>query len=382
MADSDVVVVPIDSRAGLDAFIQLPKRLYAGNRGYVPPLDLERREALLADKNPLFNHVEAQFFLARRGSRVVGRISAQVNRAHLDHHSDATGHFGNLAAEDDPAVFAALLSAAEAWLRGKGMKRALGPLSMTINEEAGLLVEGFDRPAMLMMPWDPPYAARRLEDQGYARAKDLVSYSYDVSASRETKGARLLQHGGMSARVKVRSANMKLFHAEFRTLASIFNDAWADNWGFVPLGEAEIDHIAVVLRPVIAPEFLVFVEVDDEAVGFVLALTNLLEASSDLGGKLGFFGLTRLLWRIKIKGVSSMRVPLMGVRRKYRNHPLLGAGLAMLAIERLRETGKRLGKSTAELGPVLEDNKVTHAIVRAVGAVPSRRHRLFAKALS
>jgi hypothetical protein len=382
MAVSDVVVSAVEQRSDLNEFIQLPKRLYAGNRGYVPPLDLEQREALSADKNPIFGHVEARFFLARRGGRVVGRISAQVNRAHLEYHPDATGHFGFLAAEDDPAVFAALFSAAETWLRGFALTRAVGPLSLTMHEEVGVLVEGFDRPPMLMLPWDPPYAGARIEACGYGKLKDLTSYAYDVETAPPIDGQRLLKHAGVTERVKVRAANMKMFPAEFRTLASIYNDAWADSLGFVPWGEAEIDHLAKVLRPLIQPEFLVFVEVDDEAVAFILALTNLSEATVDLGGKLNFWTLTKLLYRLKIGGVASLRVPLIGVRRHYHAHPLLGGGLAMMAIERLRDTGRRLGKRTAELGWVAEDNKAAHRLIRKLGGTPSRTHRLYAKALA
>ena len=381
MASSDIVVSPVATKADLNAFIALPKRLYAGHKGYTPHLDVERREAFTPGKNPLFHHVEVRFFLARRGKKVVGRITAQVDNAHLERYADATGHFGCLAAEDDPAIFAALFAAAEAWLREKGMKRVTGPFSLSVNEEVGLLIHGFDARPMLMVPYDPPYAGGRVEACGYAKAKDVFSYDYDVQNAPETIGAKLMARAGMAGRVKVRTANMKMFDAEVRTLVSIFNDAWSDNWGFVPFTQAEIDHASKAFGPVIVPELAVFVEVDDEAVAFIVALTNLNEAIVDFDGKLGPWKLVKLLMRMKLLGVGSTRVPLMGVRKKYRNHPLMGAGLAMMAIDQLRQNGKRLGKTTAELGWILEDNKATNNIIRSVGGVHYKTHRIYEKSL-
>jgi len=381
MVASDIVVTPVDGKADLKAFIQLPVRLFSGHKGYIPHLNTERQEAFSPQKNPLFKHVDVQFFLARRAGKVVGRISAQIDHASLERYKDDTGHFGCLVAEDDPAIFAVLFKAAEDWLRAKGMKRATGPFSLSVNEEVGLLVEGFDSPSILMVPYDPPYAGPRVEASGYAKLKDVFSYNYDVQNAPETIGKKLMARAGMAERVKVRTANMKMFDAEVRTLVNIFNDAWSDNWGFVPFTQAEIDHAAKAFGPVIVPELAVFVEVDDEAVAFIVALANLNEAIADFGGRLGPINLLKLLWRLKVAGPESTRVPLMGVRKKYRNHPLMGAGLAMMAIDQLRQNGKRLGKRTAELGWILEDNKATNNIIRSVGGVHYKTHRIYEKAL-
>jgi hypothetical protein len=381
MANSDIVVTPVEGKGDLKAFIQLPVRLFARHKGYTPHLNVERQEAFSPKKNPLFQHVEVQLFLARRAGRVVGRISAQVDRAYLERYTDDTGHFGSLVAEDDPAIFSALFAAAESWLRQKGMKRSTGPFSLSVNEEVGLLVSGFDSTPMLMVPYDPPYSGARVEANGYAKIKDLFSYNYDVQNAPETIGKKLMARAGMAERVKVRSANMKMFDAEVRTIVGIFNDAWSDNWGFVPFTQAEIDHAAKAFGPVIVPELCIFVEVDDEAVAFIVALTNLNEAIEDFRGRLGPLNLMKLMWRLKISGVDSTRVPLMGVKKKYRNHPMMGAGLAMMAIDQLRQNGKRLGKKTAELGWILEDNKATNNIIRSVGGVHYKTHRIYEKAL-
>jgi hypothetical protein len=381
MAAPDIVVTPVDGKSDLKAFIQLPVRLFRGHKGYIPHLNTERHEAFSPKKNPLFKHVEVQFFLARRGGKVVGRITAQIDRAYLERYQDSTGHFGCLVAEDDPAIFAALFKAAEDWVRAKGMTRITGPFSLSVNEEVGLLVDGFDSPSILMVPYDPPYSGPRVEASGYAKIKDVFSYNYDVQNAPETIGKKLMARAGMAGRVKVRQANMKMFDAEVRTVVGIFNDAWSDNWGFVPFTQAEIDHASKAFGPVIVPELCIFVEVDDEAVAFIIALANLNEAIADFNGRLNPINLLKLLWRLKVAGPESTRVPLMGVKKKFRNHPLMGAGLAMMAIDQLRQNGKRLGKKTAELGWILEDNKATNNIIRSVGGVLYKTHRIYEKAL-
>jgi hypothetical protein len=233
-----------------------------------------------------------------------------------------------------------------------------------------------------MVPYDPPYSGPRVEASGYAKIKDVFSYNYDVQNAPETIGKKLMARAGVTeGRIKVRTANMKMFDAEVRTIVGIFNDAWSDNWGFVPFTQAEIDHAAKAFGPVIVPELAVFVEVDDEAVAFIVALANLNEAIADFNGRLNPINLVKLLWRLKVAGPESTRVPLMGVKKKYRNHPLMGAGLAMMAIDQLRQNGKRLGKKTAELGWILEDNKATNNIIRSVGGVHYKTHRIYEKAL-
>ena len=382
MAASDIVVSPVETKADMKAFIALPVRLYAGHKGYIAPLNVERQDAFSPKKNPLFEHVEARFFLARRNGQVVGRISAQTDRLYLERYPDRSGHFGSLVAEDDPAIFGALFKAAEDWLRQKGMQRATGPYNLTINEECGLLIWGNDSRSVILTPYDPPWSQRHVEASGYAKIKDIFSYDYDVQNAPQTIGAKLIARAGMAGRVKVRTLNTKMFDAEIRTLINIFNDAWSDNWGFVPFTQKEIDHASKAFRPVIHPELVVFVEVDDEAVAFIVALTNINEAIRDFGGSLNPVTLTKLLWRLKVSGVGSTRVPLMGVKKKFRNHPLMGAGLAMMSIDRLRENGKRLGRTSAELGWILEDNKPTNHIIRAVGGVHYKTLRIYEKALS
>jgi hypothetical protein len=382
MTNDPIRVTPVETARDMRAFIDLPKRLYRGHAGYVPHLDLERRDTFNPAKNPYFRHAEARFWLARRGERVVGRISAQVDRAHLDRYHDEAGFFGCLGAEDDGAVYEALFAAAESWLREKRMTRARGPYTLSINEEVGLLIDGFDSRSMLLVPYHPPYAAARVEARGYAKVKDVVSYDYDVQNAAPTIGRKLIERGGLADRVRVRTVDMKRFDAEVRTLLDIFNDAWSDNWGYVPFTEAEIAVAAKTLKPVVIRDLAIFVDVDGESVAFIVALANLNEALRDLDGRLLPFGWAKLAWRLLVDKPKTARVPLMGVRHKFRNHPLLGAGLAMMAIDALRENGKRLGMKSGELGWILEDNKPTNNIIRSVGGRIYKTHRIYEKALS
>src|SRR6185369_14536350 len=213
MSGSSLQVRPVVGRRDLAAFIDLPKRLYRGQPGYIAPLDLERRESLTA-KNPYFAHAKVQYWLAERRGRVVGRISAQIDQAYLDHYQDHTGHFGCLDAEDDAEAYAALLATAEGWLRNHDMRRVTGPFSLSINEEAGLMIDGFDSRSILLVPWNPPYAQRHVEAQGYAKAKDLLCYDYDVQNSPETTGRKLIERAKVAERVRVRTADMRKFDRE------------------------------------------------------------------------------------------------------------------------------------------------------------------------
>jgi hypothetical protein len=376
-----VNITPVETARDLRAFIDLPKRLYRGHAGYVPHLDMERRDTFNPKKNPYFQHAEARFWLARTGHRVVGRISAQVDRAHLERYRDETGFFGCLDAEDDADVYAGLFAAAESWLREKGMARIRGPLSLSINEEVGLQVEGFDSRPMLLVPYHPPYAGPRVEAQGYGKVRDVWCYDYDVQNAPPTIGRKLIERGGLAGRVKVRTVDMKRFDAEVRTLLDIFNDAWSDNWGYVPFTEAEIAVAAKTLKPVVIRDLAIFVDVDGESVAFIVALANLNEALRGLDGRLLPLGWAKLAWRLLVDKPRTARVPLMGVRHKFRNHPLLGAGLAMMAIDALRENGKRLGMTNAELGWILEDNKPTNNIIRTVGGRRYKTHRIYEKGL-
>jgi hypothetical protein len=375
-----VRIEPVESRRQLETFIRLPNRLYRGWPGYVAPLLMERRDSLRFDKNAYFQHAEGQYWLAWRGARPVGRISAQVDRLYLEKYRNATGHFGMLDAEDDPAVFRALLDTAEAWLRARGMARVLGPFNLSINEECGLLVEGFAATPMLMMGFAPPYAALRVEEAGYRKAKDLIAYDYDVRSTPPIRGEAMLERSSAAHRVRVRPVDMSRYRAELATIMEIFNDAWSENWGSVPFTEAEITHIANNMRPLIRPELIWIAEVDDQPACMIVCLPNLYEAITDLDGRLLPFGWAKLLWRLKMRRPRTGRVLLMGIRTAWRR-TLLGSALILMVLESLRQGLMREGLERIELSWVLEDNLPMRRVIESIGGKVCKTYRIFEKSL-
>jgi hypothetical protein len=319
------------------------------------------------------------FWLARRKGRDIGRISAQIDRLAVAARP-GIGWFGLLAAEDDEAVFAALTATAEAWLAERGMNTVQGPFSLSINEEAGLLVDGFETPPMLLMGHDPAYAGRRLEQQGYAKAKDLIAYLYDIRAELPAS-ARALIERPLPAGVTLRRLDMRRYAAEIAALTEIFNDAWSGNWGFVPLTEEETKHLAKAMRPLIRQDLVWFVEVNGEPAAFGVCLPNLNEAMRDLGGSLLPIGWLKLLWRLKVSGVKTARVPLMGVKRKFASG-LLGSLMPFLIMDALRRNALRLGFREVELSWILEDNLPMRHINEALGGRPYKTYRVYEKALA
>lgn len=373
-----VSIHPVSTPAELERFIRLPMRLNAGDPKYVAPLLMERREALSAKTNPFFAHAEVQMWLAVKDGRDVGRISAQIDEL-SPQTAEGIGHFGMIAAEDDAEVFNALFRTAEAWLRARGRTQALGPLNLSINEEVGLLVEGRDTPPMVMMGHDAAHIGERIEQQGYGRAKDIYAYlctaQDDVPEAIQKRVRRGLPQG-----VALRILDMKRFPAEVGTLTEILNDAWAGNWGFTPTTEAETKQLATAMRPVIDPRLTYFAEIDGETAGFMVLLPNVNEAIADLKGKLLPFGWAKLLWRLKVKGLKTGRVPLMGVRRKFAADRR-GQLLPFLLIDAVAQAARKQGYSHYELSWILEDNLPMRRICEASGAKVYKTYRLYSKAL-
>ena len=376
-----VRIEAVQDGRGLRRFLDLPARLYAGDPHWVPPLLLERKEHLDPAKNPYFKRAEVAYWLASANGRPVGRISAQVNHAHLEHHQDATGHFGFLEAEDDPAVFAALFHTAEAWLRARGMQRAMGPFSLSINDECGLLVEGFDTPPYMMMGHAPRFYAPRAEEQGYRKAKDLICYAFDTTAELPAPARRILDKLANVGGLRFRHMDMRRFDDELRTIVDIFNDAWSGNWNFVPFAPDEVRFLAKSLRPIVRPRDVWIGEVGGEPAAMVVVLPNLNEAIADLGGRLLPLGWLKLLWRLKVRGTRTARMPLMGVRRRYHGTPR-GAALALGVIDAVRSHHRDHGARAAELSWVLEDNLPTREIIEMVGGRAYKTYRIFEKALA
>lgn len=378
-AAGGIRVVPVESKAELDRFIGLAMRLGAGDPNYVAPLVFERQQSLTAKGNPFFEHAEVRFWLAVRDGRDVGRISAQIDRLNPQ-TPEGIGNFGMVAAEDDPAIFAALFKVAEDWLRTRGCRAALGPVNLSTNEEVGLLVEGHETPPMFMMSHDARYVAARIEEQGYGRAKDIFAYICSVKDDLPAPILRRIRKGPPEG-VTLRMLDMSRFDAEVDTLTGILNDAWSGNWGFTPTTEAETKALAATLKLLIDKRLTWFAEVDGETVGFIILLPNINEAIADLRGQLFPFGWAKLIWRLKIRGVKTARVPLMGVKRKVAGS-LRGQLLPFLLIDAVAQAARKLGYARYELSWVLEDNLPMCRICDAGGAKVYKTYRLYQKALT
>jgi GNAT superfamily N-acetyltransferase len=374
-----VEIIPVTTGAELERFIKVPMRLMADDPNYIAPLMFERREALSPKTNPFFQHADYQFWLARKDGRDVGRISAQIDHLAPTDPTAPGGYFGMICAEDEAENFQALFAAAEAWLRERGRAKALGPFNLATSEEVGLLVDGFETPPMLMMGHDPRWVARRVEEQGYAKVKDVYAYiseeAFRFSEGVERRLARPLPAGAV-----LRKVRMNRFDEEVKTIAEIVNDAWSENWGGLTLTEAETRHLGESLRLLLIPDWIWFFEIDGEAAGFIVLLPDLNDAARDLKGKLAPFGWIKLLWRLKMAPIRRARVPLMGVRKKFaRDRRGMLAPFALSDAVR-REAVKR-GLQEAEYSWVLEDNKSMRHMAEGLNAKIYKTYRIYEKAL-
>jgi len=370
-------IVPVKGRDLMRRFIEVPWSLYAQDPCWVPPLIVERKWHL-SDKNPYFEHAEFQAWIAFRGDRIVGRISAQVDQLHLQQHKDATGFFGFLEVEDEPETFHALFEAAEDWLREKGMQRIQGPFSLSINDECGLLVEGFDSPPPIMLGHALPYYGKRVEGQGYLKLQDLLAYRVDPTVAHQPHLELLTKR--FSRRVKVRMMRRNRFEEDLEIIRDIFEDAWSENWGFIPFTPAEFTELGKNLKFLVDSESVSIAEVDGEPVAMMVMFPNINEMIRDLNGRLLPFGWLKLLWRLKVTGARSSRVPLMGVRRRYQG-TMLGAALALMAIAPVHENACRKGVAEVDMSWILEQNQGMRKIIELLGGNAYKRYRIYQKDL-
>lgn len=371
-------VVPLASKADLDRFINVPAAILGTDPAWIPPLHLERRLHLGEKTNPWFEHARWQGWVAFRGDKPVGRITAQIDSLSLERHKDEAGFFGMLDAEDNQETFAALIGTAEEWLRKEGIKRVRGPLSLSINDEVGLLVDGFDTPPYFLMNHARPYYGARIEACGYRKAKDMLAYVVEPNFPAPKVMDRLLAKSRQ--RITVRPLDNKRFDEELAVLRDIFNDAWSENWGFVPFTEAEFKDLGHTLKVLIASELIQIAEVDGVPAAFIVALPNVNEVIKDFGGKLLPFNWAKLLYRLKVRFPKTSRVPLMGVRRSFHNTPL-GPGLAFLVIDAVRHHLVSRGVEQVELSWILEDNAGMRNIIEAIGGRDYKRYRVYEREL-
>ena len=376
-----ISISEVVTRRDFRRFLDVPHLVYRDDPNWVPPLRVEVRKVLDRRRNPFFDHGEACYWLAWRDGAPVGRISAQVNRLHLETHGDATGNFGFLEAIDDPAVFEALLRTAEAWVKARGLVRVLGPLSLSMNDEIGVLVSGFSYPPVVAMPHAPPYYGPRLEAAGYEKAKDLYAFRCET---RDSAVAEILERGkriDREGRLRVRGIDMRRFEEEMRAGIAIYNGSWSANWGFVPVTPAEVEHLLASLKPVIQPRLILLGEIDGRLEGLFVAIPDLNELIADLGGKLFPLGWARLLWRLKRRlPPKGARVLLAGLTRDYQN-TLLGARMLLWMFADGFQSARELGYRHVEFSWVLEDNLRSIALCEGAGGRRYKTYRLYRKSL-
>ncbi|HXN31020.1 MAG TPA: hypothetical protein VN894_04125 [Polyangiaceae bacterium] len=360
-------------------FLNVVDVIYRGDHAYIRPLDMMLKDQLNPRKNPFFEHAEGAMFCAYRGGECVGRATAQLDREHLDRYKDATGFFGFFDTIDDKEVARELLARAERWLTSKGMKNARGPFSLGINEETGCLVEGFDTPPYFMMPHHKSYQGGLIEQAGYAKVKDFFAWKYTVGEP-NARVKRAQEQIKAMPEISYRTASMKTLDKDVELLVDIYNDAWSDNWGFVPFTQSEIRKMASDFRLFIMPEITCIVSIDGEPAAVALALPNLNELVQDMHGKLFPLGLPKLLWRLKVSGPKSARLILLGIRTKWR-HVRKYAALSAFMYAQMNDGGKKLGIREGELGWTLEDNGAVSAGIQLMGAKLYKKYRVYEKAL-
>ena len=370
-------IIKVEGRRSRHAFLRLPWSLYKTDPAWVPPLLIERRMHL-SPRNPYFDHADACFWVALRGQKPVGRISAQIDRLHLEYHQDRTGFFGMLEAEDRLETFQALLNTAETWLRARGMTEIRGPFNLSINHECGTLVTGFHTPPMAMMGHARPYYGHRIEACGYRKIKDLLAYMIHGDFKHSRTMDTIIRR--TRNRVRTRTIRKSNFQDDLNILHRIFNDGWSHNWGFVPFTWKEFEHLGKDLKLLVDEKFIRIAEVDGVPSAFMAILPNLNEAIRDLDGRLLPFGWLKLLWRLKVRHPESARIPLMGVLQQYHG-TLMGAAMACRLIAELQEAGLKRGIHKVELSWILEDNMGMRNIIEDIGGKTYKTYRIYTKNL-
>ena len=372
-----------DRKKEINAFVDVQWTVYADDPAWIPLPKLIQREALDPRKVPFLQYGEAQLFLAERDGRAVGRISAQINPRHNEYHDENAGFFGFFDCIDDPEVAAALLEAAEAWLRERKVDFVRGPLSFTINDEAGCLVKGFEKPPTVMNPHGRSHFGPLIEGNGYCKEKDLYGWSYPVTEM-TPRMARWHEQILALPGISVRSFDPKNLRRDVGIALDIYNDSWAGNWGFVPVSPEEADAFTskLLFGPIVLadPRITTIVELHGEPIAMIVAVPNFPEALRDLNGSLFPFGWAKFYWRLR-RGLRSGRVVLLGLRSKYQRRREL-AGMNVMLLSEVHTRGAAAGYEWAELGWVLEDNRLLNSSLERTPAHVYKIYRIFRKELA
>ena len=374
----NIEIREVIGKKALKTFIKVPWSIYKDDPNWIPPLLSERKEAF-SSKHPYFKHAVWRAWIAYQDGKPVGRISAQIDDLHQQRYNNKTGFFGLIEAPDDDEVFSALFETAENWLRGKGMRRVAGPYNLSINQEVGILTEGFDTPPRVMTSHSARYYGAAIEGCGYQPVQNLLAYEVDIDTYKMPTNMRTLINRSAD-RVKVRQLDRKNRDSDLEVMRDIFNDAWQNNWNFVPFTQEEFRAVGKELLMLVPKDFIQIAEIDGEAAAFIALLPDINSAIADLNGRLLPFGWAKLLWRLKVGFPKVCRIPLMGVRQKYQN-TIFGPTMAYMLIESVLKPGLGKGGERVEMSWILESNKGTRNIIEKFGGVLTKRYSMYEKIL-
>jgi GNAT superfamily N-acetyltransferase len=377
---ASVSIRPVRTKRDLKRFVKVPFRLHRESPQWVAPLIFERMEFLNRDKNPYFEHAEVELFIAEREGRPVGRISVQVDARWDEFQGGRDAIFGFFEAAEDPEVAAALFAAARDWARGQGRERILGPMDFTTNDEVGILIEGFERRPMILEPWHPPYYRGLIEAEGFDKTMDVLMWELNFGDLKDGERFDPAIHAAAEKAlreegIEIRNMRKRDMANEVRRFMEVYNEAWGDNWGFVPVTDAEADFQAKNLKQVIAEDWAYMAEKDGEVVGAALTLPDINQVMARLNGRLLPFGWLRFLLG---KGkIDRLRVFALGVKHDYQ-HTGVGAGLYLKHLETAAQPGAIKG---GEMGWILETNEAMNRAMEGMGGKIVKRYRLFEQQL-
>jgi hypothetical protein len=370
-----IEIIAVEGGSALKEFIDLPWSIYAAYPNWVPPLKKEVRRMLDPHKHPFWEFSERILFLARRGSETVGRIAGIIDRNYNEFHNEKMGIWGFFECIDDPEATAALFSSVETWVRRKGMTFLRGPLNPSMNNESGLLIEGFDYPPVVGMTYNPPYYLKLIESCGFTKEKDLLAFLIDGEYRLPDWMERLAERTAQRKGVQIRHVDPKRMNAEYALIREIYNDSWSGNWGFVPLTDNEMRDIQKSVKPFADPDLVFFIYYDDEPAAVCVIFPDINVLLKRLNGRIGLLGLLKaLIYRSEIK---DLRLLMFGIKEKYRQ-----LGLPLLAFRHIYEIGREKNKyQNLEMGWTLEDNESINSLIEETGAKRYKKYRIFRKSL-
>jgi len=367
-----VTVRPVQSKKDLMTFIKFPWKIYKNDPNWVPPLIMNEKNLLDKNKNPFFEHSECEYLLAYKNDKVVGRIASLVNHNHNEFHEEKTGFFGFFESINDEIVAKSLFESAENWIREQKMDRMRGPMNPSTNDTIGLLIDGFQSPPVLMMTYNPTYYIDLFEKVSLEKSKDVFAYYIDTTVPISDKIKRVAEIIKKRYKLTIRNVNMKKLREELELLKGIYNNAWSKNWGFVPMTEAEFDHLAKELKQIVNPELAIFAYIDGEPAGFSLALPDINQALLKINGRLFPTGLFKLLWLSR--KIDMLRVIIMGMKKKYRN-----MGIDAVFYYETYTRGVKSGFTQGEFSWILEDNYPMRNVIENWGAKIYKTYRVYGK---